>query len=87
MSPESANAVYDILVDIAGANIKTRPDFVHEMTRENPTIEWRFGGYLGFGGKYYRERNKVSCYREDETLVALKAMADTNEALARLDIH
>lgn len=76
MTEEIANLVFDVLVD-AGAATAERESFVFHQTNEHVT-EYRFGGHLGHGGKFYRnpgklpdgsygERWYVSYYREDET--------------------
>lgn len=75
--------VYDLLVDIGGANPKDRTDFIHAFVHDN-TTEWRFSGHLGFGGKY-RKYNKVTCYSEDETTERLQIIEDINLALDKLE--
>ena len=77
MSAESANDVYDVLVERAGASEDqyARHDFVYHQT-QRWCDEFRFGGLLGFGGKFWRnygtrpdgtrgERWYVSAYKED----------------------
>lgn len=54
MTLEQANAVYDILVAHAGAQEVGRADFVFQQTSERWPTEYRFGGSLGFGGKFWR---------------------------------
>jgi hypothetical protein len=51
--------------------------------------EWRFGGQLGFGGKFhmvdgFRPRMYVSCYPEDQTPERLVLIATVNAELAKL---
>ena len=66
MTVEKANRIYDILVEIGGASTDYRNDFIYHHTKEsNPCEEWRFGGKLGFGGKYRSVDNRVDCYSED----------------------
>jgi hypothetical protein len=68
LSEETANAIYDILVETCGASEHDRSSFVYNQTTSY-CREWRFQGKLGFGGKFYNERNEwvVSCYITDET--------------------
>lgn len=62
--------VYEILRQEVGRSITGEEDFIFwfedtcDMNRE-----FRFGGKLGFGGKFYRSGTRwyISCYREDET--------------------
>ena len=73
LSPESANAVYDLLVKVGGAYEGDRSSFVYHHSKElvgiTSSSEWRFQGSLGFGGKFYtdHDRWRVGCYREDDT--------------------
>lgn len=85
-----ADKIYDILVRNAGADDtpgvwNSRRDFRH-FFNETPGTEYRFQGLLGFGGKFYRERQgwRVSCYSEDRNPVRDAAIAATNEKLAAL---
>lgn len=49
--------------------------------------EWRFSGHLGFGGKYWSQRNDVTCYQEDMTEERRILIDKTNEKLKEfLDI-
>lgn len=78
-------AVYNVLVSMAGARESERSQFVALHARFSPPCdEYRFGGELGFGGKYWRETNEVTCYHEDENAHRLKIIADVNAALLRL---
>lgn len=74
LTEEQANAVYDVLVEVCGANGDRwyRESFVRYMTEAARGKEWRFQGHLGFGGKCYLNGNRdglpyVSCYPEDRT--------------------
>ena len=44
-----ANRIYDVLVAEAGASEYFRQDFLYHFG----THEFRFGGDLGFGGKFW----------------------------------
>ena len=87
MSEAVANAIYDILVQDCGAydGGHERESFVAHQTTED-VIEWRFGGKLGFGGKFWRNAGRiyVNCYREDETPEMRKMIDKANERLAAL---
>lgn len=83
MSTASAHAVYTALIEFAGANTNGRQDFVEAW----PTItEYRFGGLLGSGGKFWISRNEwfVTCYPEDETPERTAVVGETNAVLAGL---
>lgn len=68
MTTDKANKVYDVLVALGGAREEDRENFVyHHSEYKYNCTEWRFGGKLGFGGKYRSDNNRVDCYREDET--------------------
>lgn len=81
MTPDRANAVFDILVQHAGASEWQREEFVllHTTGRCD---EFRFMGRLGAGGKFWRHGWTVSCYPEDQTPERAVAIARTNSALA-----
>lgn len=75
MTPEQANAVYEVLVRHAGAREDGRDEFVFHLARG--CEEFRFMGSLGFGGKLYVEprRWRVGAYPED--IARWPAMAET----------
>lgn len=90
LMPDEAHAVWDILVEKAGAN--TDPDsahgrniFVAYLTEPVPCgHEFRFMGSLAFGGKLHHNGGRVyvSYYPEDRNEVRDAIVADVN---ARLD--
>lgn len=62
LTKEQANAIWDILVDRAGAHESNRDYFVsHQSIQYCP--EFRFMGSLGFGGKFWRNTGR----RSDDT--------------------
>lgn len=83
LTEDQAKAVYQILVEECGASTtSTGPmSFIFEFTSDRPCTEWRFQGFLGFGGKFRYPRMSVDCYREDETPDRLKAIAAANKRL------
>ena len=82
MTKEKANKIYDVLVTEAGANESERENFIfHHCDSKYPCDEWRFQGKLGFGGKYWRLNNRVTCYSEDETTETLKIIEIVNNLL------
>lgn len=98
LSVDQANAVWDILVEHAGASdnpdVGERESFVHLQTTRHLT-EYRFIGNLGSGGKFWRNTSKrpdgswgemwyINCYRESETPERLAAIQAANEALEAL---
>ena len=92
---DQANAVYDVLIQRAGASdglfdgevTTPRGDFVFHQTREHIT-EYPFQGSLGFGGKFwnYAGRWYVTAYPEDisDRPDRQQAIDATNAALAAL---
>ena len=96
MTPDQANAVYDVLAKHCGANdapgspdwlLTPRDEFVFHQTREVQR-EYRFQGRLGFGGKFRRngweDRWYVDCYPEDLTPERQQMIDAANAALAEL---
>lgn len=84
LSYRQAEIAYDILVEEAGAPEDRRDAFVSNMCSKIPTHEWRFGGHLGYGGKFRKQTMRVDCYPEDETPERLEIIRVTNEALQSL---
>ena len=91
MLVESAERVYDVLVDKCGAPERQRAHFVHAQSSED-VVEWRFQGSLGFGGKFWRNSGSrpdgswgecwyVNCYPEDRTTTRDVAAREANDAL------
>lgn len=68
LSQEIANDVWNILIRECGASNSedARSDFVWRMSHQDIN-EYRFQGFLGFGGKFWSGRFKVTYYPEDET--------------------
>lgn len=85
LSPELANQVYDILVKFCGAGEYMRDSFVAMETTEL-IYEWRFGGDLGFGGKFWNCNGRlyVNCYPEDLNPERQKMIDEANEQLSKL---
>jgi hypothetical protein len=92
ISPEEAAATYDILVRHAGArdDEMARHSFVyHVASCEHPTMEYRFGGHLGWGGKFRNNGNHdntpyVDCYSEHLNPERKAVILATNAMLAEL---
>ncbi len=84
LTESQANAVYDLLVQHAGASEHWREDFV--MRQLEGCREYRFMGTLGSGGKFWCERDRwrVSCYPEDETPECLAVVEKVNGLLSAL---
>jgi hypothetical protein len=84
LTEDEANAIYDVLVQHAGALEDDRRHFVQIQT-DKPCTEFRFIGSLGFGGKFRRvapeDRWYVDCYSEDMTPERERAIRITNAAL------
>lgn len=99
-----ANEIYDLLVDHAGASTKDnrRAQFIHFLTNDaasiHDTLEFRFMGALGFGGKFWIGRESfldesdpnwhgewwVNQYREDETPETVSMVKATQSSLNAL---
>lgn len=75
--------VYDILVQLGGAQEHWRPTFIEYVTTTEHS-EWRFMGHLGAGGKFYVPNFRVDMYRESETPERIAIRAQINERLAPL---
>lgn len=84
MTVERANTIYDLLVKIGGASESQREDFVYYHC-ERRTNEWRFCGYLGYGGKYFSAHNRVSYYIKDTTPEIIEIANTLNEELKKYD--
>jgi hypothetical protein len=83
MSKEQANAIYDVLIEHAGASEWLREQFVF-LHVNGRVDEFRFMGSLGSGGKFWRHYWSVTCYPEDATQERLETMARTDKALAKI---
>ena len=79
LPPVACTALFDILVAVAGTHKSYRDDFIRCMAEG--CREYRIGGPLGFGGKYWPETNRVTCYPEDETPQRKEIIERTNYAL------
>lgn len=86
LTVERANKIYDLLEKIGGAHPIMRQGFLyaHCQDRDGCCKEWRFGGKLGFGGKYRSETNTVDCYTEDENDKTLSIIDELNSELEKL---
>jgi hypothetical protein len=76
--------IYHALMQYAGASPAEAFHFAYAHLNDSYLQEWRFQGKLGFGGKYWRERNEISCYKEDETPERLKIIEETNAKLKEI---
>lgn len=87
-NPDFYRDVYAVLVELGGANINNRADFVHHYTTNPEACEWRFCGRFGFGGKFYRcwDRCYVSMYSEDRTPEITTLLDALNQQIAALVI-
>lgn len=85
ITAEQAERVWVILEEYAGASRSTRDEFMYAATVAGIT-EFRFGGLLGFGGKFWINCGRwyVNCYREDELPSRLMLIAAINEKLEEL---
>ena len=92
LTPEQAEAAYDVLVKHAGASsdLADKWAFVRNVVDDRfPCWEYRFCGSLGMGGKFRNNGNQnntphVDCYQESLTPEREAVIAATNSALAEL---
>ena len=100
MSPEAQirsqqitffHLIYDVLIEAgATASESYRESFIQAFTREDPKDppprEWRFGGFLGFGGKFRYNSNGmyIDCYQEDENDRIREIISVANKQIANL---
>jgi hypothetical protein len=85
LTEEQAYEIWAILERLAGADEGARSSFVHHQTVEGCT-EFRFQGWLGFGGKFWNANGRwyVTVYPEDMTPQREQVIGVTNAALAGL---
>lgn len=77
---KTANEIYDLLIRKVGALERHREDFVANVTFA--CREFRFGGSLGFGGKFYNDhRWRINCYPEDATTERTRLITEVNSLL------
>ena len=85
LSDAERAAIYDILVECCGASELAREKFLAYMLHvpENGGQEFRFMGWLGFGGKLYSNSQGVyvDCYREHKTPIVAFAIKVANERI------
>ena len=75
--------IWCILVDLCEATPEDEESFVESVSSCPFSLEYRFQGDLGFGGKIYMEHPpRVSCYKGDETPERLRMIRVTNGTLA-----
>ncbi len=79
MTPDKANAVYDILVADCEAPEIGRNGFLAHML--SGCREYRCCHALGFGGKFYRDTMSVDYYSEDKTDERERIQAAVNAKL------
>jgi len=81
---DTANKIYDILVEECGAGEHNRIFFVVAQ-EQGGCVEYRFQGSLGFGGKFWNSNQwYVTCYGEDYTKERLAAIDRANQRLTVL---
>jgi len=93
LTKEKADKVYDLLVAEGGAHDDddSRRMFVDYHTSEQEALgstEWRFSGYLGFGGKFWVTREGqcyVTCYAEDATEYKTSIIDSINAQLEKME--
>lgn len=83
-----AEAVWITLVIACGADAEKQDDFVR-LAQQMDSLEYRFQGNLGFGGKVYvgrfeKDPPRVSCYKEDETPKRRKTINNVNQLLTAI---
>ncbi len=86
MSPKENyyTQIYLCLRIHVGAPVSKQADFVMMLSSDKPPAEFRFTGRLGFGGKYYREANRVDCAAEDDSSITRGIIRITNQVLINI---
>lgn len=90
LSIDEACRIWEVLREsgaVTGSEISER--LGHEFRFDQTTRfinEYRFGGMLGMGGKFWRSNGKwyVNCYPENETPERKAIIEKANKALAEL---
>jgi hypothetical protein len=84
----TALQIYRILVDVCGARESEQDRFIYYFTVPRLSYEWRFGGDLGSGGKFYDNGDKwyVGCYPEDDTPERKEIITKANALLKELKV-
>lgn len=83
LSGEVASKIFDILKE-AGVAEGDRADFI--ITQMRGCVEYRFGGKLGYGGKFwnYHDSWYVNYYQEDKTRDRDSIVKTVNKKLVKL---
>ena len=88
----TAEEIFAILTEECGASRDSLGQgldaFARYLGTDSPfSREFRFGGHLGFGGKFYADGRtwRVGCYPEDATPARNAMVERANERLA--DLH
>lgn len=78
--------IYHILEECCGATEDRREDFLSYMRNKDDYKEFRFEGWLGYGGKLYENSQGiyVDCYPEDRTPIRTFVIKTANERIYRL---
>ena len=65
LSSAIANQIWTILIEEAGSREEERSAFIYHQGKG--CTEFRIGGPLGYGGKFWNNSGRwyVNCYRED----------------------
>jgi hypothetical protein len=92
VTPEEIfNKAWDILVEHAGASKDPMwpPIFVNYFLEKRSNQEFRFGGTLGHGGKFWRNAclYYVTCYHEEETPKRREIIGRVNLLLAKFPYY
>lgn len=86
LPPAVAKDIYDILIAHAGASDSDMARMQFDAAASSGITEYRFGGKLGFGGKFWINSGRwyVNCYPEDETPAKRAIIEATNAQLTAL---
>lgn len=82
----AARRIYRVLVNVCGAPESQIDEFTTYFTESHLSYEWRFGGELGSGGKFYENGGRwyVGCYPEDASLARSEMIDIANVQLKLL---
>jgi|HubBroStandDraft_5_1064220.scaffolds.fasta_scaffold26428_6 hypothetical protein len=89
LTKDQAEGIYKILEECCGAandELRAFVDYMCLKDRDLHGSEWRFCGWLGFGGKLYSNSQGVyvDCYAEEKSPLAVFAIKIANERITDL---
>lgn len=89
LTKDQSESIYKILEECCGAasdELRAFVDYMCPTNADSHGFEWRFSGWLGFGGKLYSNSQGiyVDCYAEERSPLAVFAIKIANERITDL---